>query len=104
MVPEHRQRPWWVYILRCGRSGLYTGITTSVERRIRQHAGELPGGARFTRGRDPVLAYSLEVGAKSLASRLEWRIKRLPRAAKERIVAESMSLGELRSLLGLPEP
>jgi putative endonuclease len=95
--------PWAVYILRCDGRLLYTGVTTSVERRILQHRGELPGGARFTRGRELSLAYSVEVGSKSLACRLEYWIKKLSRRDKERIVAESMAIVELTAFLGLNE-
>lgn len=29
---------WFLYIIRCGDGSLYTGITTNVERRLREHA------------------------------------------------------------------
>jgi putative endonuclease len=93
--------PWAVYILRCDGLPLYTGVTTSVERRLLQHRGERPGGARFTRGRELTLAYSVEVGSKSLACRLEYLIKKLPRREKERIIDESMTFVELTAFLGL---
>jgi putative endonuclease len=97
------QLPWWVYILRLDGTRLYTGVTTSMERRIMQHRGELRGGARFTRGRALALAYCREVGPKSLAYRLEYRIKKLSRRGKERIIAEDMSIAELATYLALPD-
>jgi predicted GIY-YIG superfamily endonuclease len=44
---------WHVYVLlSAGDSSTYVGITTDLERRLKQHNGELPGGARSTtRGR-----------------------------------------------------
>ncbi len=34
---------WFVYILECDKSSLYTGVNTDVERRYREHLG---GGVR----------------------------------------------------------
>jgi len=40
---------WLVYVLVSeSRSASYVGITTDLERRIEQHNGSLPGGARST--------------------------------------------------------
>ncbi|MGB0189286.1 MAG: GIY-YIG nuclease family protein, partial [Aequoribacter sp.] len=49
-----KQSSWIVYILNCADGTLYTGVTTDVERRLRQHNGEIVGGARYTRVRRPV--------------------------------------------------
>ena len=45
---------WWVYLVRCSDQTLYSGVTVDLTRRVRQHNGELVGGARYTRGRRPV--------------------------------------------------
>lgn len=78
---------WSVYIVRCRDGSLYTGIATDVSRRIDEHrAGQI--GARYLRGRAPlVLAGQWPVGNRSLASRVEHRIKRLSRADKESLLA-----------------
>ncbi|MDP6518984.1 MAG: GIY-YIG nuclease family protein, partial [Planctomycetota bacterium] len=40
-------RDWSVYVLLSPSSGTtYVGVTTDMERRLAQHNGELPGGAR----------------------------------------------------------
>jgi len=61
------------------RSGaLYTGITTDVERRFRQHCGGIKaGGARFFGG-DPAQAvvYCEPSENRSLASKREYHIKK----------------------------
>jgi len=33
----------------------YTGITTNLEKRIKEHNGLLKGGAKYTRGKGPVV-------------------------------------------------
>ncbi|TVM17931.1 GIY-YIG nuclease family protein [Oceanidesulfovibrio indonesiensis] len=74
---------WSVYILMCADGTLYCGVTTDLERRIAEHNGTLPGGARYTRSRRPVrLAASAACTDRSAACTLEARIKRLPRAEK----------------------
>jgi putative endonuclease len=74
---------WLVYLLECGDGTLYCGVTTDMERRLAQHNGELPGGAAYTRGRRPVrLVACRACPDRSSAQQAEWRIRRLPRAAK----------------------
>lgn len=91
---------WFVYILRTARGHLYTGITTDVDRRARQH--ERGRGAKALRGHESLrLVYRAEVGSQSLALRLEARIKRLRKPHKERLVREQPSIAHLcRTLLG----
>lgn len=78
---------WRVYILKCADGTLYTGITNNLERRIRQHNGELVGGAKYTRVRRPVsLFWQEEHLDRSSASKREYEIKRLSRQKKEHLV------------------
>lgn len=72
----------YVYILECADKTLYTGYTTNVEKRIREH-NESRTGARYTRGRRPVkLAYVETCSSPSEALRREAEIKRLSRVKK----------------------
>jgi len=74
-----------VYVLACSDGTYYTGYTTDLERRVREHeAGE---GAKYTRGRAPVEVVHVErYGSRSAAMAREAEIKQLARAAKERLV------------------
>ncbi len=74
---------WRVYLLECADGTLYCGITTNMERRLRQHNGQVPGGARYTQGRRPVeLLGSRACDCKSDALRFELAVKSRPRALK----------------------
>lgn len=78
---------WFVYILRCADGSLYTGITTDLARREREHnAGK--AGARYTRSRRPVaLVYSESAENRSEAAQREYALKQLPAAAKQAIIS-----------------
>ena len=70
---------WFVYVLvsRAGRT--YVGIATDVRRRLRQHNGELAGGARATRPGRPwtVAQVAGPVPDRGRAQSIEARVKRL---------------------------
>ena len=67
---------WLVYLLECADGTLYCGITTNMNRRLHQHNGQLPGGARYTRGRRPVrLLASRACACQGEALRLEKAVK-----------------------------
>lgn len=74
---------WYVYLLTTGRDTLYTGISVSPARRIRQHRGELKGGAKALRGKGPLNFYCIfEVESRSQALILEAWIKNRSRPHK----------------------
>lgn len=78
---------WHVYLLRCADGSLYTGVARDLARRLRQHNGELVGGANYTRGRRPVsLVWSEPCADRSCAQQREAMIKRLPRSQKLRLI------------------
>lgn len=68
---------WWLYLLRSAGGRSYVGITTEIDRRLAQHNGELPGGAKSTRaGRPWSLARRWGPFSRSEASAHEYRLKR----------------------------
>ena len=84
-----------LYMLRCSDGSLYTGITTDVERRLREHAGG-DRGAKYLRGRAPFeLVFSCVAGERDTAQKLERRIKRLRRSDKQRLIDGVVSIDEL---------
>ena len=84
---EKLRSSWFVYILRCGDGSLYTGVTTDPQRRLRQHRGEIKGGARYTRARSPVdMVYLESQSNRSSATKREAEIKRLKAKDKEALI------------------
>jgi len=73
---------YFLYILQCVDQTLYTGITTNLDRRIKEHNSSKLG-AKYTKIRRPVkLVYSKEFENRSEASKEESRIKKLSRQDK----------------------
>ncbi len=69
-------------MLQCKDNSLYTGITTDLARRVKEHNSSKLG-AKYTRARRPVkLVYSKEFETRSEALIEEARIKKLARVEK----------------------
>ena len=67
----------FVYMLReINGNRTYIGYTVNLERRIRQHNGEIKGGAKYTSGRKWEYAFHCEVTDKISGLQIEWRFKR----------------------------
>ncbi|MBY0538126.1 GIY-YIG nuclease family protein [Patescibacteria group bacterium] len=80
---------WYVYILRCSDNSLYTGVTTDVERRVREHNGEgVKGkGAKYTKAHRPVkLVYQEIVTSRSEAQIREAQLRKLSKIEKEKLL------------------
>ena len=86
--------PYYIYILLCEGERYYTGITTDPARRLLQHRGVLPGGAKSTRALRPLcFAAVWRAETKSAALSLEARIKRLSHKEKEALVRGALLPG-----------
>jgi len=94
---------WHLYIVRCGDWSLYTGIAGDVRRRLSEHREGGVRGARYLRGRGPLrLVLDRAIGSKSLALRVERRVKGLRRKAKEELIARRRLLDRLIDEAALP--
>lgn len=79
--------PWHLYVVRTFAGALYTGIATNVQRRYQEHASGSPKAARFLRANPPrELVFKRRIGSHSLALKVEYRFKRLPKRDKESII------------------
>lgn len=82
-MPEPAGTAWSLYLLRCSDGSIYTGITTDVMRRLDEHRSG-PRGSKYLRSRRPVeLLYQRRIGDRSLASQLEYRVRKLARDRKD---------------------
>ncbi len=103
--PAEPPPTWWVYVLRRSDGALYTGIATDVTRRLAEHEAGEGRGSKALRGRGPLsLEVSREVGDRSLATRVEARLKRLPKARKELWLKEGRLIERVLEALGADSP
>ncbi len=78
---------WYLYLIRCRDGSLYTGISTDVNRRFHQHQGKGNAGSKYLKGRGPLaLVFEKRLGNKTLALKVEGRVKKLSKGRKERLV------------------
>jgi putative endonuclease len=78
-----KQTEWFVYIIRADDQSLYTGITTDLQRRLKQHQSG-KGGAKYFRGRRACeLVYTESGHDRSSASVREAQIKKMTRQQKQ---------------------
>ncbi len=76
-----------VYILKCSDNTLYTWITNNLEKRLKQHNWEILGWAKYTLARKPVeLIYFEKAENRSIASKREYKIKKLTRKEKLELI------------------
>jgi putative endonuclease len=82
------EKRWVLYMLECGDSTLYTGITNDLKQRLKRHqAGK---GARYTRGRLPVrLVYAERCKNRGVALRKEHALKRCRRTVKRALIEKA---------------
>lgn len=87
---------WSIYLIRCGDNSLYTGITNDVVKRFAVHVEGGAKAAKYLRSRHPLrLVYTVELGTRSDASKVELFIKKLPKKTKELLISGRVSLAEL---------
>ncbi len=78
---------YYVYMIRCKDNSIYTGITTDIIRRIREHLEKQGKGAKYTHLHTVVhLECIWSTENRALASKLEFRIKKLSKCKKEQLI------------------
>ena len=80
---------WYVYIVQCSDNTYYTGITTDIKRRVKEH-NSAKGGAKYTRPRKPVtLIYHEPHESRSTAASREYQIKQFTLKKKKLLINEN---------------
>ena len=80
---------WFLYVLKCGDGTLYTGVTTNMQRRLKEH-NTSSRGAKYTKTRRPVaIVYCVSYKDRSAAQKAEYKFKQLTRKQKEKIIDEA---------------
>ena len=80
-----RHSRYFVYIVRCKSGTYYTGYTSNLEQRIKEHNSSR--GAKYLRGKSPlVLVYAKEYRYYKNALRAEKNIKKYTRKQKEELI------------------
>ncbi len=87
---------WYLYLVQCRDKSLYTGIATSVTRRFAEHQGKGNCGSKYLRGRGPLkLVFTKKIGDRSLALRVESRIKKMTKEKKEMLIRSREGIEEI---------
>ncbi|MEI7891122.1 MAG: DNA alkylation repair protein [bacterium] len=77
---------YYLYIVKCADGSFYTGITTDLARRIKEH-NDSKKGAKYTSARRPVeLVFSQQHQSRSMASKMECEVKKLSRTKKLQLI------------------
>lgn len=87
---------WFLYIIKCADGTLYTGVTTDIERRLREHnSGK---GGKYTRTRTPVILVHSEVyQTRAKAMSREAQLKGWTKSEKKALIEKTYAgLGKLR--------
>jgi predicted GIY-YIG superfamily endonuclease len=94
-----RSGAFTVYFIRNENGRVYAGKTCDLPRRLRQHNGELAGGARYTRGRGPWRPVATVTGFETdvQALQAEWRLRKALRKARSPCAAIAKACRDLLS-------
>jgi len=88
MVVETHKKVWEVYIVRTESGKFYTGITTDLERRLAEHAGNKRGAKFFRVSECKELVFREQWENRSEATKREGAIKRLTHAGKIKLIGD----------------
>ena len=81
---------YFIYMLRCEETSIYTGITTDLNKRMREHFLKEEKCAKYTLNHSAKkLERVFTTDNRSNASKLEYHIKRLSKSNKEKLIIDS---------------
>jgi len=100
MTEAEQKEVWYCYLLRSTISGrTYNGSTNDLKRRLRQHNGELSGGAVATKTGQPWVFFAVLKGLPDHVNALscEWRIRH-PDGRRKKKGQYSGTVGRIQGL------
>lgn len=87
---------YYIYLVECEDGSLYTGLTTCVPRRLREHLSQRAPGAKYTRSHKVTrLVCVWSAADRTSASALEYQVKRLSHAKKLALATGTPSANRL---------
>ena len=98
METEKETREYYIYLLRCEDNSLYTGITTDLDRRVKEHLERGKKCAKYTMSHPAKrMEAAWKTEDKVSAAKLEYHIKRLTKIQKEKLIKNNKKLKEFLS-------
>lgn len=89
-IKKENTKPYYTYMLRCQDNSIYTGITTDVKRRMKEHFEKTNKCAKYTFNHTPKKLEGVwQSENRVLASKLEFYIKNLSKSQKEEILLKN---------------
>lgn len=86
---------YYTYMLRCKDNSIYTGITTDLERRFKEHKEKGEKTAKYTLTHNAIkMEIAWESENRILASKLEFQLKKLTKKQKEELIQNSELLNK----------
>jgi len=87
---------YYIYMLRCEDNSIYTGITTDLERRMKEHFDKSDKCAKYTLNHTAKkLEIAWETENRVLATKLEYHIKKLSKKNKEELIQDVNNMERL---------
>ena len=97
-MANKEEKNYYTYILRCEDNSLYTGMTTDLDRRIKEHLERGKQCAKYTMSHPAKkLEAAWKTSNKINAAKLEYHIKKLTKAQKEELIKNNKKLEEFLS-------
>ena len=87
---------YYTYMLRCKDNSIYTGMTSDLKRRFEEHLSKNEKCAKYTLNHSAIkLESAWESSTRSLASKLEYNLKKLTKSQKEDIISNKIDIDEV---------
>ncbi|MDG5815598.1 GIY-YIG nuclease family protein [Chitinispirillales bacterium ANBcel5] len=97
-VKSSYSNPYYLYVVRTKDNYLYTGITTNIKRRFGEHLSTTKRRAKFFHSHPPLrVEFSVKIGNRSLAQKVEYHFKRLSRSKKNSVISSGYLPFDLKS-------